>query len=73
MLEKTKFYLIICISSLSLGAIIVGLNVLFGNIYRIIKGKELVFNTTSSLIIFVIVFMICFGTLLKKGPSILKK
>lgn len=69
MLDKIKFYVIGCLASSMIGAIIVGLNVLFRNIYQIIKGKEFIFHMTSSLIIFGLVFIIAFVTYLKRSPS----
>ncbi|ENQ3106740.1 hypothetical protein SAMN04488168_11957 [Bacillus sp. 491mf] len=73
MLHKIKFYVIGCLASVIIGAIMTGFNILFGTIYRIIKGKELHVNMTSALIIFSIVSIIGFVSILKKGPSILEK
>ncbi|WP_374219746.1 hypothetical protein [Bacillus bingmayongensis] len=48
--------------------IIVGVNFLFHNIYRLIVGKEFYLNMWSSIIIFCLVVITSFANVLKEGP-----
>ncbi|WP_459503857.1 hypothetical protein [Bacillus sp. C1] len=69
MFEKFKFYLIVFATSTILGAIIIGVNILFHNMYRLFVGKEFHFNMWPTIIIFCVVFITSFAYMLKGGPE----